>query len=60
MIYKCRKLLTECLLCTESFEQDDSLLAHFLLVHKLVIADIKEIVDLKKWYNLDCQQFKKM
>lgn len=42
----------ECLFCPEDFDlqsSNDQLLAHFLLVHKLVIADVKEIVDLKRF-----------
>lgn len=41
----------ECLFCSEVFDlesSNDQILAHFLLVHKLVIADVKEIVDLKR------------
>ena len=42
----------ECLFCLEVFDlksSNDQILAHFLLVHKLVIADVKEIVDLKRF-----------
>lgn len=42
----------ECMLCSDVFdlrENNDQLLAHLLLIHKLVIADIKEIVDLKRY-----------
>lgn len=45
----------ECLLCPETFDLEssgnDQILTHFLLAHKLVIADIKEIVDLKKYIS---------
>ena len=45
--------LCECLFnCLEVFDlrsSYDQMLAHFLLVHKLVIADVKEIVDLKRF-----------
>lgn len=40
------------MLCSDVFdlrENNDQLLAHLLLIHKLVIADIKEIVDLKRY-----------
>lgn len=43
----------ECLLCSEVFdlrESNDQILTHLLLIHKLVIADIKEIVDLKRYW----------
>lgn len=42
----------ECLFCTEMFDlqsSNDQILAHFLLAHKLVVADVKEIVDLKRF-----------
>lgn len=42
----------ECLFCTQVFDiqsSSDQLLAHFLLDHKLVIADVKEIVDIKRF-----------
>ena len=44
----------ECLFefCTEVFDlklTNDHILAHFLLEHKMVIADVKEIVDLKRF-----------
>lgn len=42
----------ECLFCSEVFDlksSNDQILAHFLLTHKLVIADVKEIVDLKRY-----------
>ena len=41
----------ECLLCSEVFdlcETNDQMLAHLLLMHKMIIGDIKEIVDLKR------------
>lgn len=44
----------ECLFCPEIFDlqtSNDQMLAHFLLIHKLVIADVKEIVDLKRYHN---------
>lgn len=44
--------LCECLLCNDTFDlhnSNDSLLAHLLLQHKLVIADIKDVVDLKRF-----------
>ena len=55
----------ECLLCTEVFDLEadgnDKLLAHLLIKHKLVIADQKEIADLKGFVinnNLDvCRYF---
>lgn len=42
----------ECLFCPEMFDlqsSNDQILAHFLLAHKLVVADVKEIVDLKRF-----------
>lgn len=42
----------ECLFCSEVFDlelSNDQILAHFLLAHKLVVADVKEIVDLKRF-----------
>jgi len=45
----------ECLLCTEVFDLEadgnDKLLAHLLIKHKLVIADQKEIADLKGYVD---------
>ena len=41
----------ECLFCEEVYDlklTNDHILAHFLLEHKMVIADVKEIVDLKR------------
>lgn len=46
----------ECLFCPDVFDlklTNDHILAHFLLEHKLVIADVKEIVDLKR-FNVFC------
>ena len=42
----------ECLFCPDVFDlklTNYHILAHFLLEHKLVIADVKEIVDLKRF-----------
>ncbi len=53
----------ECLFCSEVFDlksSNDQILAHFLLTHKLVIADVKEIVDLKRFlmqYQKFCPKF---
>ncbi|KAK4016015.1 Zinc finger protein 277 [Daphnia magna] len=44
----------ECLFCPEMFDlqsSNDQILAHFLLAHKLVVADVKEIVDLKRYID---------
>ena len=45
----------ECLFCSEVFDlktSNDQILAHFLLSHKLVVADVKEIVDFKRFITL--------
>jgi hypothetical protein len=43
----------QCLMCEDIFGadlNDDQILAHFLINHKLVIADVKKIVDLKRYF----------
>ena len=43
----------KCLMCEHIFGadlNDDQILAHFLINHKLVIADVKKIVDLKRYF----------
>lgn len=45
-----------CILCDEVFnlpKDKDAMLKHFVIVHKLVIADVALIADLNKWVQLD-------
>ena len=47
--------LCECLLCPDVFnlevEGNEKLLGHLLIKHKLVIADLKEIADLNRYFS---------
>ena len=46
---------SSCLICSHTFDEehtDQQILAHLLINHKLVIADLKDIVDLRRYFLL--------